>query len=176
MKALFVAVAVLICALSLPAQTATPAPVTNQGAFSLTAGAIALPGGKSTVAGTLLGQTMAVTSTVSLRATELLAPGVNANAYLGGVVWFPGFLQTQIAKTKLTGLVPYFTASAGLETYSPVGASTTHVAVLAGGGVNYCPTSGMCVHVVEGQYARLPGAAGSTAIVSTGLSISFGSK
>lgn len=157
------------------ASSTETAPI-NQGAFSLTASAVALPGGGQTVAGTILGQTFAVTDTLSLRATELIAPGSSTNAYFGGVQWFPN-VQKVLSKTRLTsyGLVPYLTASAGADQVSPAGSSTKeHYAFLLGGGLNYCPMAAMCVNAFEVQYARLPGLANNTAIVSSGLTLTFG--
>lgn len=153
----------------------TDLPPTNEGNFSLTAKAVALPGGGQTVAGTVLGQTMAVTSSVSLRADELLAPASNLQVYAGGLQWFPGRLQKVLQKTNLNGLVPYVTASAGSATVSPPsGPSQKHIAILAGGGANYCANRTMCVNVAEVRWADLPGVSNSTILLSSGLTLTFG--
>jgi hypothetical protein len=161
------------------AQTVAPKPVANetptspQGNFSLTAQAVALPGGGQTVAGTIVGFTKAITSTVSLRNDDLLAPGSSLQGYFGGAQWFPS-LSKVFAKTKLTGLQPYVTGSIGVDRIVPSsGPSQQHIALLIGGGLNYTPSSGPTINLFEVRYARLPGLANNTAVVSSGLTLSF---
>ena len=160
-------------------QTTTPAPVAGetpsspQGSFSLTAQAVALPGGGQTVAGTVVGFTKSITGTVSLRNDDLLAPGSNLQGYFGGAQWFPNASKL-LAKTKLTGLQPYITGSVGIDRIVPAsGPSQQHIAFLAGGGLNYTPSSGPTVNLFEVRYARLPGLANNTAIVSSGFTLNF---
>jgi opacity protein-like surface antigen len=172
---------VILSALAAPiyAQTAVPAepaptetPVSNRGSFSLTAQAVALPGGGQTVAGTLVGGTYAVTPTVSLRNDDLLAPGNNLQGYFGGVQWFPS--NKFLSKTSLNAVQPYVTGSVGIDRIVPAsGPSQQHVAFLLGGGLNYKPSSGPTINLVEVRYARLPGLANSTAIVSSGFTLNF---
>lgn len=160
-------------------QTAVPAPVANetptspQGSFSLTAQAVALPGGGQTVAGTIVGFTKSLTNSVSLRNDDLLAPGSDFQGYFGGAQWFPNVSKV-LAKTKLTGLTPYLTGSVGIDRIVPSsGPSQQHIAFLAGGGLNYTPSSGPTINLFEVRYARLPGLANNTAVVSSGFTISF---
>jgi hypothetical protein len=148
-------------------------PTSPNGNFSLTAQAVALPGGGQTVAGTIVGFTKSITNTVSLRNDDLLAPGSNFQGYFGGAQWFPN-VSKQLAKTKLTGLQPYITGSVGIDRIVPSsGASQQHIAFLAGGGLNYTPASGPTINLFEVRYARLPGLANNTAVVSSGFTISF---
>lgn len=164
-----------LCLFAFPAkaQTGAQTPTSAQGSFSLTAQAVALPGGGQTVAGTVVGFTKSVTSTVSLRNDDLLAPGSNFQGYFGGAEWFPNVTKA-LAKTKLTGIVPYLTGSVGIDRIVPsAGASQQHIAFLAGGGVNYTPSSGPTINLFEVRYARLPGLANNTAVVSSGFTISF---
>jgi hypothetical protein len=162
-------IVLLLFAMPLVAQSSPP---TTQGTFSLAASAVALPGGVQTVAGTLLGQTFAVANTVSLRATEVMAPGLSMNAFLGGVQWFPNLTKI-LAKTKISTsqFQPYLTCSGGEDTLS----TGNHFAVTCGGGANYDPTNTghFNVNLFEIQYARFPGATGSTAIISSGVRLTF---
>ncbi len=162
----------------LPAQTtsSTPAaaPPTNQGSFSLNAQAVALPGGGQTVAATDVGFTKAITSNFSLRDDNILAPSNGVQFYGGGANYF---LPTRfLAKTLLDpkSFQPYVTASAGVDRIVPAsGPSQQHIAFLIGGGLNYKPANGVWVNLFEARYAKLPGLANSTAIVSSGFTLNF---
>jgi hypothetical protein len=158
---------------STPAPLAGQAPTSPQGSFSLTAQAVALPGGGQTVAGTVVGFTKQLTSTVSLRNDNILAPGSSFQGYFGGVQWFPNASKL-LAKTKLRGLAPYVTGSVGVDRIVPAtGPSQQHIAFLLGGGMNFTPPSGPTINLFEVRYAKLPGLANSTAIVSSGFTLNF---
>jgi len=150
---------------------------TNQGPFSLTAQAMALPGDGQTVAASDVGATYAITSTISLRSDNILAPSNGVQMYTGGVQWFPN-LSGFLAKTKLNPkqFQFYLTGSAGIDRLVPAaGPSQQHIALLAGGGINYSPSSNgvFSVNLVEVRYAHIPGLANSTAIVSSGVNLTF---
>jgi hypothetical protein len=153
---------------------AASAPPTNQGSFSLTAQAVALPGGGQTVAATDIGFTKTITPNFSLREDSILAPSNGMQFYGGGGSYF---LPTKfLAKTLLDpkALQPYVTASVGVDRVVPAtGASQQHIAVLIGGGLNYKPANGVWVNIFEARYARLPGVANNTAIVSSGFTLNF---
>jgi hypothetical protein len=154
--------------------SATSAPPTNQGSFSLSAQAVALPGGGQTVAATDVGFTKAIAPNFSLRDDNILAPSNGMQFYGGGGTYF---LPTSVlSKTLLdpNSLQPYLTASIGVDRIVPAsGPSQQHIAVLVGGGLNYKPASGMWVNLFEARYARLPGLANNTAIVSSGFTLNF---
>lgn len=160
---------------------ATVAPVetsaTNDGPFSLTAQAMALPGGGETVAASDVGATYAITNAISLRSDNILAPSNGVQMYTGGVQWFPN-LSGFLAKTKLNPkqFQFYLTGSAGIDRLVPsTGPSQQHIALLAGGGINYSPSSNgvFSVNLAEVRYAHIPGLANSTAIVSSGVNLTF---
>jgi opacity protein-like surface antigen len=167
-----------VCLFTLPtvAQTVAkpPAPPENQGSFSLNAQAVALPGGGQTVAATDVGATFAITTNFSLRDDNILAPSNGMQFYGGGGNYF---LPTSfLAKTKLSpsSFQPYVTASLGVDRIVPAsGPSQQHIAFLIGGGLNYKPTSGVWVNLFEARYAKLPGLAVNTAIVSSGFTLNF---
>jgi hypothetical protein len=162
----------------LAAQTtsSTPAvvPPTNQGSFSLNAQAVALPGGGQTVAATDVGFTKALTPDFSLRDDNILAPSNGMQFYGGGANYF---LPTSfLAKTLLDPISfqPYVTASVGVDRIVPAsGPSQQHIAFLIGGGLNYKPANGVWINLFETRYAKLPGLANSTAIVSSGFTLQF---
>lgn len=160
------------------AQTATPpenpAPTSlfTSSMFSLTAAPIALPGGKSTAAGVLAGGTLNVTQNLALRQSNFIAPESKFNGYFGGIQYaIPSLAKWFNSKSSLTllNLQPYVTASAGLGQVD----GKSHYAFLAGGGMNYAPTKGFTLNLFEVQYARLPGLANNTVIVSAGPQLRF---
>lgn len=162
---------------SAPASASTSqasAPPTNQGSFSLSAQAVALPGGGQTVAATDVGFTKAITPNFSLRDDNILAPSNGVQFYGGGANYF---LPTSfISKTLLdpSSLQPYVTASIGVDRIVPAsGPSQQHIALLIGGGLNYKPASGVWVNLFEARYAKLPGLANNTAIISSGFTLNF---
>lgn len=153
---------------------AASAPPTNQGSFSLTAQAVALPGGGQTVAATDVGFTKAITPNFSLREDSILAPSNGMQFYGGGANFF---LPTNfLAKTLLDpkSLQPYLTASVGVDRVVPsTGPSQQHIAFLLGGGLNYKPANGVWVNLFEARYAKLPGIANNTAVISSGFTLNF---
>ncbi|MGA9883574.1 MAG: hypothetical protein WBQ34_07640 [Candidatus Acidiferrales bacterium] len=188
MKRAVLAAVAALCLFALPvaAQTSgTPsapststsdasAPPTNQGSFSLTAQAVALPGGGQTVAATDLGFTKAITPNFSLRDDNILAPSNGMQFYGGGGNYFlpTAFLSKTLLDPK--SLQPYVTASIGVDRIVPAsGPSQQHIAFLFGGGLNYKPASGLWVNLFEARYAKLPGVANNTAIISSGFTLNF---
>ncbi|MGH9687744.1 MAG: hypothetical protein ACRD5K_11700 [Candidatus Acidiferrales bacterium] len=188
MKRAVLAAAAALCLIALPAvaqtsgmpsepSTSVPAasaPPTNQGSFSLTAQAVALPGGGQTVAATDLGFTKAITPNFSLRDDNILAPSNGMQFYGGGGNYFlpTAFLSKTLLDPK--SLQPYVTASIGVDRIVPArGPSQQHIAFLFGGGLNYKPASGLWVNLFEARYAKLPGVANNTAIISSGFTLNF---
>ncbi len=164
-----------------PTETSAPAsassasaPPTNQGSFSLNAQAVALPGGGQTVAATDIGFTKGITPNFSLRDDNILAPSNGMQFYGGGGNYFlpTSFLSKTLLDPK--SLQPYLTASIGIDRIVPTsGPSQQHIAFLIGGGLNYKPANGVWVNLFEARYAKLPGLANNTAIISSGFTLSF---
>ncbi|MGH9740559.1 MAG: hypothetical protein ACRD4X_18525 [Candidatus Acidiferrales bacterium] len=153
---------------------AASAAPTNQGSFSLTAQAVALPGGGQTVAATDVGFTKAITPNFSLRDDNILAPSNGMQFYGGGGDYFlpTSFLSKTLLNPK--SLQPYVTASIGVDRVVPAdGPPQQHIACLVGGGLNYKPADGVWVNLFEVRYAKLPGVANNTAIISSGFTLNF---
>ena len=159
------------------AQTSSP----NVQTFSLTSSAVSLPGGKSTVMANDTGATFSITSNFQLRSDNIVTPASSSvlqGAYFGGFNYF-----LPVFSTKLNNMSPnlngarfhfYVTGSFGVDRVSSGSDVKQHYAALAGGGVYYDLTnSGSWTLGVEGRYAKLPGYANSTAIVSFGPSFHF---
>ena len=168
---------VLLLLLPFAAVAQTPAPTTT---FNLTASAIALPGNHTTVAGTVVGGTFAITPNFSLRDDNLIVPAANLDGFFGGIEYNLPRLSTSLnnISPNLNGnsFQFYLTGSFGVDRITPsTGAVIQHYAALAGGGVRYDPTSTghFTVSLAEVRWAKLPGYANSTAIVSTGFKISW---
>lgn len=156
---------------------AASAPPSNGGAFTLTASPMALPGGGKTVAASVLGETYSISNNLSVRADEILAPGNNTQVYVGGVQYFVPMAKL-LSKTKLnsTQFQFYVTGSVGIDRIVPAtGPSAQHISLLAGGGLNYSPAGSgkFSINLFEIRYARLPGLANNTALVSSGLKLTF---
>lgn len=181
----FAILALLTLATSLGfGQAAAPAPapevqIAPSATFSLSAQAIALPGNKQTVAGTVIGGTFAITKNFSLREDNVLSPAANLQAYLGGVQYALPILSTKLnnVSSTLNGnlLQFYVTASVGVDHISSSGNDVQHYAFLGGGGINYDPTGSgkFSANLIEVRYAKLPGYANSTAIVSSGVKLGW---
>jgi hypothetical protein len=148
-------------------------------AFSLTAQPVSLPGGKSTIVGMITGLTFTPTPNLDLREDNILAAGNNVQVFAGGFNY-----RLPVLSSKLNNVSPnlngyrfqfYITASVGVDRITQVdGTTAQHYAVLAGGGLNYDVTgSGRWTFGGEVRYAKLPGFANSTAIVSVGPSLHF---
>lgn len=172
----------LLFAFSLHAQSSTPTtPSTPTGlsTFALTATPVALPGNHQTVAGTIAGLTFTPTQNFDLREDNILVPGQNFQGYFGGFNYRLPAISTAVnnVSPNLNGyrFQFYLTASMGVDRITPPNENTAqHYAFLAGGGVNYMLTSGgMWTLGVEIRYAKFPGLANNTAIVSLGPSIHF---
>lgn len=152
------------------AQTSTPSVQT----FSLTSSALSLPGGGKTVAATNAGATFNVTTNLQLRSDNILTTDGSFYGYFGGVNYF-----LPVLGRKLNDISPnlsggrfhfYVTGSAGVDQAY----GKQHYAFLAGGGVFYDLTaSGKWTLGGEARYAKLPGYANNTAIVSVGPAFHF---
>ncbi len=180
MKRTVIAVFALVCLFSaIPAaaqssSSEAAAPPTNQGSFSLTAQAVALPGGGQTVAATDVGATFQVTTNFSLRDDNLLAPSNGMQFYGGGANYFLPTSFLKNSKLNPSSFQPYVTGSIGVDRIVPAtGPSQQHIAFLIGGGLNYKPATGVWVNLFEARYAKLPGLANNTAIISSGFTLNF---
>lgn len=166
-KALFVLVFALLASLSF-AQTNT---------FSLSLSPISLPGGKQTVAGTEAGATLTVTNNLDLGNVDILAPGSNFQYFAGKFNYRLPVLQTKLnnASPNLDGFRFgfYVTGSAGIDRITgPVTAQ--HYGFTAGMGLNYDLTGkGTWTFGGEVQYAKFPGLANNTYLISVGPAIHF---
>jgi hypothetical protein len=174
-KAILFLAVLTLCSVSLRAQT----PASPISTFSLTAQPIALPGNHQTVAGTVAGMTFTPTTNFDLREDNVIVPGQNFQGYFGGFNY-----RLPVISTAVNNISPnlngyrfqfYLTGSAGVSIVSPPGGtSASHYAFLAGGGITYDITqSGSFALGVEVRYAKLPGLANNTAIVSLGPSWHF---
>lgn len=164
-RIIVLALAVLAVSLTAWGQTQT---------FSLTAQPIALPGGGQTFMGTLAGISFSPTPNFSLRNTNLVANSGNFTSFFGGMEY-----RLPILSTKLNNVSPnlngmrfqfYLTGSAGIDrVVDAAGNVRQHYSFLGGGGVRYDLTnSGSWTLGGEVQWAKLPGLANNTAIVSFG--------
>jgi len=126
------------------------------------------------VAATDVGFTKQITTNFSLRDDNILAPSNGMQFYGGGGNYF---LPTSFLKKTLlnpSDFQPYLTASIGVDRIVPAtGPSQQHIAFLIGGGLNYKPANGVWVNLFEARYARLPGLATNTAIISSGFTLNF---
>jgi len=174
----------LLCAL-LPAHAqatppATPAPAFSTQAFSFQANAIALPGGKQTTAGALTGATLQITQNFDLRQTDFVATGSNISAFFGGVDYtiapFSKWLDNISPNLDGYNFQLQATASMGVDRVTPAGSTNIaeHYAFLAGGRLSYAIAgSNTWGLVADIEYAKLPGLANNTVIVSVGPTIHF---
>lgn len=147
-------------------------------AFSLTAQPIALPGGHQTVAGTVAGMTFTPTANFDLREDNILAPGANFQGFFGGFNY-----RLPIISTAVNNISPnlngyrfqfYVTGSAGVDRITLPAQTKQHYAFLAGGGVNYDLTgTGRWTMGFELRYAKFPGNANNTVVVSMGPELHF---
>jgi hypothetical protein len=162
---------------AIPAFAQAPTPTQT---FNFTAQAVALPGGKTTVPAMILGGTFAITPRFSLRNDNLMVPGSGFSGYFGGFEY--SLPQLGVALNNMSPNLNgnkfqfYLTGSMGIDRIAlQDGSATQHYAFLAGGGVRYDPTSSghFSVNLIEVRWAKLPGYANSTAVVSSGLTLSF---
>jgi hypothetical protein len=146
-------------------------PSTSLSNFTIGASIVALPGLNSLFPATDIGAAYKVTSTVWLRTDNLVAPGANLTGNYAGTQWAPDFLANLLNKTTLAGLVqPYFTASFGDVR---VASTQNHISVLAGGGINYGRGGHFNTNLAEFRWAKLPGFANSTVIISSSINWTF---
>lgn len=155
----------------------TPNPSTTAATFTLNASILSLPANNQTSAATDIGATFAVTPKFLLRSDNILAPAVNLSAYFGGVQYALPTAKI-LAKTNLDPMhfQFYLTGSMG-QSRITVGSQPTQtsIAALLGGGINYdqTGTGKFAVNLLEVRWARIPGLANSTMVVSSGLKIGF---
>lgn len=167
-----------VLCLAAQAQDVPPA-VAPSSTFSLSAQAIALPGNHQTVAGTIMGAKFNLTPKLALRSDNLLVPASDLQGYYGGFDYVLPAISNKIQNTSSTldgnHLQIYLTASAGINRIVPaIGATQQHYSFLAGGGLRYDPLGSKNFSInVEVRWAKLPGYANSTAIVSTSPTLRF---
>lgn len=127
----------LLFALPCIAQTPAPTPL-----FSVSTQAMALRIGGQTVPATDAIGTFYLTKNLALQSDNILAPGNDLQAYLGGVRYNFN-LDKYLAKTNIPKgtFLPYVHAAVGIVRNVPsVGQDQQHYSVLAGGGFDYDPT------------------------------------
>lgn len=177
MKTLLLLFAVALLAVSAHAQSAQPAG--NVQTFTLEGAPVALPGNKVTFVGSVSGISVQVTKNLSLREDNIVAGSGNMTGFFGGINYTLPAFSTALnnASPNLNGykFQLYLTGSAGVDRVTDALKNTAqHYAFLAGGGVRYDLTnSGTWSLGVEVRYARLPGFAMNTAIVSAGPALHF---
>lgn len=175
MKFVTLLVTILFAAACL-AQT-PPNPSTESPTFTLNASV--LSGGQNLGAATDIGATFAVTKNWLLRSDNIIAPSVNTEGFFGGVQYNLPQLANLLKNTNLNSSHFQFYASAALgAARTQIGATGTpvnHFAALAGGGVNYDPTGTgkFSLNLAEVRWAKMPGWANSTVIVSSGLQLGW---
>jgi hypothetical protein len=174
----------LVLGMVVPAHAQTTTEPTGYSTFSVTASAMALNGQGQTTAVTDVGEAFAITKNFSVRADQIVAPSSNLTAYLGGVKYFLP-MTAALSKTNLNAntFQFYVTGGAGVNRYTPQAASGStatptvqqHFAAVAGGGVNYDPTStgNFSVNVIEVRWGHFPGFNNSTVLVSSGIKLSW---
>lgn len=177
MRRTLLVISLLSFALSAKAQTPAPAAqVVGAQTFSFVASGITLPGNKPTLAGAVAGMTMSITPNFQLRDENILstgAPGVNF--YGGGFNYFLPVLGKTInnASPNINGLRLHFYLT-GTFGKDQVSTGATHYAFLSGAGVYYdLNGSGSWTFGTEVRYAKLPGYANNTVVVSVGPAIHF---
>ena len=176
MRKLFVFLFVIFgFAFQVAAQTPAPAPSASQ-TWTLTGMPIILPGNQSTLVAAEAGVEFQVTPNFYFRDTNLVA--ANAQGYYGGIKYTLPAFSTMIGNVSpaisATRLQLYITASAGIDHITTGAVAKAHYSFLAGGGFNYDVTgSGRWTLGAEVQYAKLPGLANNTAIVSFGPALHF---
>jgi hypothetical protein len=162
-------------------QTATPAPApatsnpsTSNSTFSLEASILSLSAKGTTTPATVIGETFLVTPKYLLREDNIIGPGANLNAYLGGLQYQPS-LGKALQKTTLNSknIQPYIMALVGANhvTNSATAITVQHVSFEAGGGVNYDPTGSgkFSVNLLEVRYLKAPGFNNNAVSVSGGI-------
>lgn len=178
MRKLFLLLA-FIGFLAVPANCqTTPSPAFSTQTFSFQANAVALPGGKSTLAAALTGETLQVTTNFGLRQTNLVGSGVTA--FYGGIDYtvapFSKWLDNLSPTLDGYNFQLQLTGSAGVDRVTPAGSTTIaqHYSFLAGGRLSYAIAgSNIWGLVADIEYAKLPGLANNTVIVSVGPTINF---
>jgi len=152
----------------------TPAPSTSSPTFSLSASILSLSAKGTTTPATVIGETFLVTPKYLLREDNIIGPGANLNAYLGGLQYQPAvakFLQKTTLNSK--SIQPYLMALAGANhvTNPATGTTVQHPSFEAGGGVNYDPTGAgkFTVNLVEVRYLKAPGFNNNAVSVSGGI-------
>jgi hypothetical protein len=173
MKVVRIALLVFVSSLGLWAQN----PATDLPKFQLSAKVMSLPGGGVTSVATDIGATFAVTNNWLLRSDNILAPAVNLQGFFGGIQGPIPYAGKYLAKTNLDPkhFQPYITASLGAAHIVKASADSQQFAVLAGGGANYDPSGSgkFTINLFEARWAKLPGFANSTVIVSSGINLGW---
>ena len=143
--------------------------------FSMNLSPISLPGNHQTVAGTAAGADLTFTPNLDLGSFNIVAPGQNFQYFAGHVNYrLPKLANFINNKTNWNALRLQFgvTASLGVDRITNV--SAQHFGATGGGFVNYSLDSGGHYSLgAEIQYAKFPGLANNTFIVSLDPAIHF---
>lgn len=164
------------------AQTSTPpAPTQTTMNFQIGAGALGIASTSQATPATDIKLSFnpgfAKMKSLSLLSDNVLAPGANLQYYGAGISY-----EFSNIFPKTSALAPvsfYLRGSIGADRIVPAtGASQSHIAFLAGGGLAWNPSSSVRIQLVEVDDGHFPGASWGphVPVVSGGLSILFGKQ
>jgi hypothetical protein len=106
--------------------------------FSVSTQAVAVRISGQTQPGTDAIGTLNLTKNLQLQSDNILVPGINLQAYLGGVKYYPAALAKPLAKTTLSSVKPYVHAALGIVRNVPAtGDAKQHYSALGGAGFDY---------------------------------------
>lgn len=106
--------------------------------FSVSTQAVAVRIGGQTQPGTDAIGSLNLTKNLQLQSDNILCPGINLQAYLGGVKYYPSLFTKPLAKTTLSSIKPYVHAALGVVRNVPAtGDAKQHYSALAGAGFDY---------------------------------------
>lgn len=129
---------ILFLLLSTATLAQTPSPATISPLFSVSTQAVAVRIGGSTQPGTDAIGAFNLTPRLQLQSDNILAPGINLQAYLGGVKYQFPWLDSLLKKSSLSTIKPYFHGALGITRNVPsTGSAIQHYSALAGAGFDY---------------------------------------
>jgi hypothetical protein len=164
-----------------PAAPTAPAPIATAAApsafpsttFSVNLSPITLPGGKSSVTGTMNGASISVTPNVDVENLNIIS--TSFNYFAGGAKYFLPSLSKALnnASPTLNGFNFQFYLTGTVGAVKVLGGPQGgHWGETVGGGINYA-FSGNIGLGVEVQYAKLPGYANNTWLAAFGPNFHF---
>lgn len=106
--------------------------------FSVSTQAVAVRIGGSTQPGTDAIGSFNLTKNLQLQSDNILCPGINLQAYLGGLKYYAPILAKPLAKTSLSSVTPYVHVALGIVRNVPAtGSAQQHYSALVGAGFDY---------------------------------------